>query len=134
MRINFILLACIILFSQCKEEETKMNYTYVDQNNNRYYISQLSIDYHPIKPSESSSGVYDGGEEKKVSVSEENYIALVSIAEQFLSNKNHENINREKSTSILYSKDQNDNKRSIVLKPSEERTQFEYLLKEALKK
>jgi len=134
MRIVFILLACILLFPQCKDEKIKMNYTYVDQNNNRYYISQLSIDYHPIKASESSSGVYDGGEEKKVSISEENYTELVSLAEEFLSTKNSKNIKREMLTAILYSKDQNENKRSIVLRPSEKRSQFEKLLKEFLKK
>ena len=134
MRIVFTLLACIILFLQCKNEKVKVNYTYVDQNNNRYYISQLSIDYHPIKASESSSGVYDGGEEKKVTISVENYTELVSLAEDILSNKNHENIKREMLTAILYSKDQNENKRSIVLRPSVKRSQFEKLLKEALKK
>ncbi len=134
MKIIFALIISVVLFSQCKDEKLKMNYTYLDQNNNRYYISQLNIDYHPIKASKSSSGVYDGGEEKEVSISEESYAEIVSLAEQFLSNKNHENINREMLTAILYSKDQYENKRSVILKSSEKRIQFENLLKEALKK
>lgn len=134
MRYFFTLIACIMLFSQCKDEKIKMNYTYVDQNNNRYYISQFTIDYRPIKPSESSSGVYDGGEEKTVTLSELNYAEIVTLAEQILKNKYHENLKREMLTAVLYSKDQNDNKRSVILKPSEKRTQFENLLKEALKK
>ena len=134
MRYFFSLIACLVLFSQCKDEKIKMNYTYVDQNNNRYYISQFTIDYRPIKASESSSGVYDGGEEKTVTVSEVNYTEIVALAEQILENKYHENLKREMLTAVLYSKDQDDNKRSVILKPSEKRTLFEKLLKEALKK
>ena len=133
MRIFFTLIACVILFTQCKDENIKMNYTYIDQNNNRYYISQFKIDYHPIKASESSSGVFDGGEEKSVSISEQNHAQIVELAEQFLINKYHENLKREMLTAVLYSKDQYDNKRSVILKASDKRTQFENLLKEAIK-
>lgn len=134
VKITITLIACLVLFTQCRDEKIRMNYTYVDQNNNRYYISQLTINYRPIKASESSSGVYDGGEEKTVSISEKEYSDIVVLAEQFLSNKNNENIKREMLTAILYSKDQNDNKRNVVLRSSKERSLFEEKLQTALKK
>jgi len=129
-----LLFGCLLLFTQCKDEKLKMNYTYVDQNNNRYSINQLTIDYRPIKASESSSGTYDGGEEKNVSITEEEYSEIISIAEYFLSNKELVNQKREMLTAILFTKDQNENKRKVILRSSEKRTQLEKLLKEALKK
>ncbi|MBV1924813.1 MAG: hypothetical protein KUG68_12385 [Flavobacteriaceae bacterium] len=128
------LLTCLVIFTQCKDEQLKMNYTYVDQNNNRYSINHLTIDYRPIKASESSSGTYDGGEEKKVSITEEEYSEITSIAEDFLSNKELENQKREMLTAILYSIDQHENKRKVILRSSEKRTLLEKILKEALKK
>ncbi len=134
MRTVLIFIGCILLFTQCKDEKIKMNYTYVDQNNNRYYMSQFNIDYRPIKASESSSGVYSGGEEASVTVSEEKYNEIVSIAEEFLTDKDNENNKREMLTSILYSQDQHENKRKVVLRSSKKRTQLENLLKDAIKK
>lgn len=134
MRTLLMFIGCILLFTQCKDEKLKMNYTYIDQNNNRYYISQFNIDYRPIKASESSSGIYSGGDEASVSVSEEKYNEVVTIAEEFLTNKDNENIKREMLTSVLYSKDQHDNKRKVVLRSSEKRTKLENLLKDAIKK
>ena len=38
---------------------------YGDGNGNQYVIDQDSIEFKPIKPKFSSSGIYDGGEHVK---------------------------------------------------------------------
>ena len=35
---------------------------YGDGNGNQYFIEQESIEYKPVKPKFSSSGIYDGGD------------------------------------------------------------------------
>ena len=41
----------------------KGSFVYFDGNGNKYYLKQNVLKYFPVKPSESSSGDYDGGEE-----------------------------------------------------------------------
>ena len=48
-----------------------MKLNYYDQNLNRFSINDSVMHYIPIKPSESSSGTYDGGAEKIINLSEE---------------------------------------------------------------
>ena len=38
---------------------------YGDGNGNQYIIEQESIEYNPVKPKFSSSGIYDGGDHVK---------------------------------------------------------------------
>lgn len=38
---------------------------YGDRNGNQYIIEQNSIEYNPVKPKFSSSGIYDGGDHMK---------------------------------------------------------------------
>ena len=39
------------------------SFEYFDGNGNKYYFKQNALKYFPVKPSESSSGDYDGGKE-----------------------------------------------------------------------
>jgi len=48
-------------------------YTYIDGNNNDYVITKDSISYIPITPEKSSSGIYSGGEPKKVKITKEQF-------------------------------------------------------------
>ena len=41
----------------------KGSFVYFDGNGNKYYFKQNVLKYFPVKPSESSSGDYDGGKE-----------------------------------------------------------------------
>ncbi len=38
-----------------------ITYTYYDGNNNEYVIQPGLLEYKPVQPAESSSGVYSGG-------------------------------------------------------------------------
>jgi len=46
---------------------------YVDGNGNQYIIEQDGIEYNPVKPKFSSSGVYDGGNHVKKKITQHQY-------------------------------------------------------------
>lgn len=57
-------------------------YNYFDGNGNQYKISadlDNIIEYFPIKPYQSSSGVYDGGEYNKKRLDNEQFIQIESL-------------------------------------------------------
>ncbi len=52
---------------------------YGDGNGNQYIIEQDTIEYNPIKPKFSSSGVYDGGDHIKKKITQQQYTKIASI-------------------------------------------------------
>ena len=59
-----------------------MIYTYADGNNNKYVIKNegdLSLEYLPMTPSLSSSGIYSGGEPVKKAINEIQYKRLTAL-------------------------------------------------------
>ncbi len=53
---------------------------YGDGNGNQYIIEQDCIEYNPVKPKFSSSGIYDGGDY----VRKKNYSTAIQQMHQFL--------------------------------------------------
>jgi hypothetical protein len=50
--------------------------TYIDKNNNTYKITESEVEYIPIKASESSSGMYSGGEPWKKKIDNEVFFVI----------------------------------------------------------
>ncbi|GAG85526.1 unnamed protein product [marine sediment metagenome] len=57
-------------------KSTPKIYNYLDGNGNKYIISNELIEYIPVKPFFSSSGVYNGGDYIKKEISEIQYNKL----------------------------------------------------------
>ena len=55
--------------------ETTINFG--DGNGNQYIIERDSIEYIPIKPEYSSSGVYNGGEHAKKTINQNHFEKLL---------------------------------------------------------
>ncbi len=60
---NFILLACM----------HSTSYQYADGSANVYIIKPDSLEYLPVKPEESSTGFYSGGDPRKVALTTEEF-------------------------------------------------------------
>jgi hypothetical protein len=119
----------IVTIISCGIKTSQMNYSYTDQNNNSYYISENEIRYVPISPSESSSGVYSGGTKKSVSISKTQFSEISKKCDAFFNAPNLQTNQRRMMTSILRFSNSSESKK-IILKTSEEREELEYILKE----
>ncbi|MBS4013013.1 MAG: hypothetical protein KGZ97_04530 [Bacteroidetes bacterium] len=74
---------------------------FIDQNNNSYEISPDLIKYIPIKPAESSSGIYSGGDSKEVKIGTDDFMNLFFLAENALNNGQLHLIKRIKTSSVI---------------------------------
>ena len=104
-----------------------MRIIYTDQNNNVYTVFADELSYDPISESESSSGVYSGGDPAKVAIETSEYEEILQIAEQIANDSEGKSEVREMRTSVLTLVD-NRESNSYILKPSESRIRFEELL------
>ncbi len=57
-----------------------MDFTYTDGSGNGFSISRGKLDYSPVKPQFSSSGIYDGGDPSSIELSTEDEEKLTSLA------------------------------------------------------
>lgn len=102
---------------------------FVDQNNNVYNIQKELIDYRPIKPLESSSGTYSGGEPIQVKISETIYNELTEKAIGIINNPRLQTKKREMLTAMIYAT-KNGKTEKFILPKSHERKILEEQLKE----
>ena len=61
--------------------------SYGDGNGNQYNIKPESIEYLPIKPHLSSSGIYNGGDHVKKTITQHQYETLLSIFNEAVANE-----------------------------------------------
>lgn len=119
---NFTLLACM----------NATTYQYADGSANVYIIKSDSLEYIPIKPEESSTGFYSGGDPKKVSVTPQEYRSLTAMLEA--AKKKHEiHIPDRIKTSGMITTFSGNEKTHFILTPGcKEITEIEAALKKLL--
>lgn len=111
-------------------------YIYLDGSANQYTLFQQDknyfIKYEPIKKENSSSGVYSGGEEKKVSIPKEDYISFIVLFKKaFLSKEVSEK--REMMTGMVIKKKRDKVlEEKILLANSHEKHKLERSLKQRI--
>ena len=124
------ILVCLLIgasVTSCSWKKPSMTYTYTDQNNNRYYISNTKMRYLPIKASESSSGDYNGGDPTTISITEAQFAEIIALAEAVWNATTTHTQKREMLTSVL-SSTSNGKSRRVTLTRSKARTAFENYL------
>jgi len=90
-----------------------------DGSGNQYIIEQNSIEYNPVKPESSSSGVYDGGEHVKKAISRNQFEKLLLIFNQALGNQASHAKNRVKGSGLIAIQ-QGDSVKSCIKSPNSE--------------
>ena len=103
-------------------------YNYLDGNGNQYIIRDKFIEYIPVKPLFSSSGVYNGGNYTKKEISEKQYNQLTSILNIAIKNKKIHIKNRIKSSGMIVVEEKNKEKAYILRPDSLEKSKIENLL------
>ncbi|NVM19087.1 MAG: hypothetical protein HWN80_15335 [Candidatus Lokiarchaeota archaeon] len=104
-------------------------YNYLDGNGNKYIISNELIEYIPVKPSFSSSGVYNGGDYTKKEISEIQYNKLATSLNVAIKNKKSYIENRVKMSGLIVIQEKDKEKAYILSPGSEEISKIENLLK-----
>ncbi len=128
-------ISTFFLLTHCRTMNT-LSYTYIDTNNNSYRISADSLSYRPISKEMSSSGTYDGGEPKKISLNPKDFQAIQEQIEAILSNQSLHQEKRMKPSSMLYKREKEGERTKAILKwrsPNGEREALESHLRDLLK-
>lgn len=110
-------------------KSTPKIYNYLDGNGNKYIISNELIEYIPVKPSFSSSGVYNGGDYIKKEISEIQYNKLTNSLNIAIKNKKCHIKNRVKMSGLIVIQEENNEKAYILSPGSEEISKIENILK-----
>jgi hypothetical protein len=128
-----VLLLCLIHFMTggC----TDMNviiYRYADGSGNTYIINKNTIEYVPVKPPFSSSGIYNGGEHIKKSITAGEYDSIAGLLNSALANTEVHIDNRPMGSGYIeIEKDKSITK--VIIRPaSEEQDAIEAMLKKII--
>jgi hypothetical protein len=109
-------------------------YTYADGSANRYIITASSLQYIPVKPEESSTGMYSGGDPADVKLTEEQFENLKQLLEKAISATGNHISDRIKMSGEVTRTTASDTV-TIILKPGvPEQAALESALKQLLKK
>jgi LEA14-like dessication related protein len=106
---------------------------YGDGNGNQYIIEQESVEYTPVKPKFSSSGIYDGGDHVKKLITQLQYDKITSIFKKAIANKASHIKNRVKMSGAITIKEGNTVNSCILSPNSEELNEIEKILKDIIK-
>ena len=106
---------------------------YGDQNGNQYIIEQDSIEYNPVKPKFSSSGIYNGGDHVKKKITQQQYNKIASIIKKAIVNEANHIKNRVKMSGAITIQEGNAVKSCILNPNSEELNEIEKILKDVIK-
>lgn len=121
---------------QLKQAQFEYEYVYVDPPGNRYIIARDSIDYQPMTRMRSSSGLYDGGKPRKVTIDTRQYQEIAAMLDRaFNTTSNFDGkVGRTKGTGLIYKPDKNRQLRTsrILDMHSPQRAEIEALLKKSI--
>ncbi|KKM02626.1 hypothetical protein LCGC14_1782560 [marine sediment metagenome] len=113
-----------------------MIYKYHDGSGNTYLIKddvKKTIEFIPIKPLYSSSGVYDGGNYTKKEINKLQYNKITSIINKAIKNKESHSKNRVKMSGMITIQEKNEKKTYILSPNSKELHEIEKILQNIIK-
>jgi len=113
-------------------KSTPKIYNYLDGNGNKYIITNDLIEYIPVKPSFSSSGVYNGGDYTKKEISEIQYNKLKISLNVAIKNKKRHIKNRVKMSGLIVIREEKKEIFYILSPNSEEILKIENLLQDII--
>jgi len=128
---KFLLLLCII--NSCNNSKN-MIYHYYDGSGNQFKIETQSLEYIPIEPIESSSGIYSGGEPYKIEITAEQFNQIQNLFEKAFKSKKEHSKERAKLTGMLSIEKNSEKKICILLPNSESKKNIELFLRQLKEK
>ena len=109
-----------------------VQYEYADGNGNLYVITKRNLNYVPVKPEESSTGTYSGGQPKTMSLTTEQFESIREALEAGIKSDNHIQ-DRVKMSGVISVIGEKDKTQYILTPGSPEIKTIETLLKEIIR-
>ena len=110
-----------------------INYEYADGSANLYLLTETSLEYLPVKPEDSSTGMYSGGDPKTVTVTPLEYNELKDLFDEALEKTSIHIQDRMKTSGMISM--MGSTKKQCILKPHcKEMIEIEEALKWTLNK
>jgi hypothetical protein len=138
--LKLVLLLTLISILNCTAQQLneskkveRMVLEYSDGNGNYYKISENCIVYKPITMAMSSSGTYDGSPPAEKEITLQDLETLRQQFEEIFKNKEIQIKFRMKTSGKLTVIKENGEKKSVIIKRSEEQKKLESALKGLLK-
>lgn len=132
VKIKFQLIGLSIFAISCMNNPVQ--YEYADSNGNRYHINSAELEYIPVTPAESSSGIYSGGEPKTVSISPGDYKTLHEIFQKAINNQEIHILNRVMMSGSIRITESSETTRYLIQPGCKEQIDIESTLKGILSK
>lgn len=114
-----VIICLVILFfgiSCHTNKNNTMKYIYADGSGNTYHITKDAIEYVPVQPEYSSSGVFSGGEKVKKSITKNEFQEIEGFIKKAVDNKNS-HIEKRIMTSGLIEIVNSNSKQVYILAP-----------------
>ena len=80
---------------------TPVRYEYADGSANLYLLTETQLQYVPVKPEESSTGMYSGGDAKKVTLSQSQFNKVKKLLDDALDNTSIHIKDRMKTSGMI---------------------------------
>lgn len=112
---------------------TPTDYFYSDGNSNQYILRGSTLSFNPVRPKESSSGTYSGGQPKTVTISSKQASDLKSLLEQAISNVEAHQPNRVKGTAAIIITRGGEERRCVLKRDSREIALVDAMIAECMK-
>jgi hypothetical protein len=133
MKVFFLILLNTVLFYTCSMEKLS-TYIYADGSGNVYTIAPKYIEYNPVSPEKSSSGIYSGGEYVKKAITLKDYNRIKESIGKAVSNKAIYIENRMMGSGLITIRE-NEKQKTVIFKSGcKEQTAIEDILQEIIKK
>lgn len=81
--------------------QSSIRYEYADGSANRYIITLETLEYVPVKPAESSTGFYSGGEPATVKITKEQFQSLQQQFDNAIKKTEWRTEHRAKGTAVI---------------------------------
>jgi len=114
MKLKNLIPCLTLLIISCMNESVR--YEYADGNANLYLLSETELRFVPVKPEESSTGLYSGGEPRNVTVTKAQFQELKVLFDNALDNS-ASHIKDRMKTSGLISMIGSSSKEQCIIKP-----------------
>jgi hypothetical protein len=112
---------------------TQPQYEYSDGNSNLYVLTASELKYIPVKPENSSSGMYSGGDAKSKNITSSQYDELHTLFEEVFTKTVIHIENRVMMSGQITSVEGSTKKKCILKPSSPEIAQIEEALKNILR-